>query len=63
MSDGRLRTPTTDSVFRRYEELRPRLPAVETEPGFRDISSLLDIADEASAFVFDKQRPARFFAF
>ena len=53
MSDGRLRTPTTDSVFRRYEELRPRLPAVETEPGFRDISSLLDIADEASAFVFD----------
>lgn len=45
--------PTTDSIFARYEEVRPRLPANITQPGFRDISSLLDIADQTSAFIFD----------
>ena len=50
---SRLPMPTTESIFARYEEVRPRLPVNATRPGFRDIGSLLDIADQASAFVFD----------
>lgn len=45
--------PTTESIFARYEEIRARLPASETGADFDDITSLLDIADQASAFVFD----------
>ena len=48
-------------VFARYEALRPRLPALTSEQKAtlahadrtQDISSLLDIADEADAFIFD----------
>ncbi len=45
--------PTTESIFARYEDVRTRLPVSETRVGFQDINSLLDIADQASAFVFD----------
>ena len=45
--------PTTQSIFTRYEHVRPRLPAAKASAGFKDISSLLDIADQAKAFVFD----------
>lgn len=45
--------PTTERIFARYEEIRPRLPTSDTRDNFHDIDSLLDIADQASAFVFD----------
>ena len=42
-----------ESVFTRYEEVRPRLPhAVETG-GTQEIGSLLDLIGDADAFVFD----------
>lgn len=41
------------SIFRRYEDVRRRLPQVHTDAAMRDIGSLLDIADSADAFVFD----------
>lgn len=41
------------NIFRRYEDVRPRLPAASFEAGTRDIASLLDIADEIDVFVFD----------
>lgn len=44
---------TTQQIFDRYEEVRPRLPQVTTQPATRDIQSLLDIADQVEAFVFD----------
>lgn len=44
---------TTPAIFKRYEEVRPRMPQGQTSPMFRDISSLLEIASQASAFVFD----------
>lgn len=44
---------TTRQVFDRYEEVRPRLPQVMTQPDTVDITSLLDIADQVDAFVFD----------
>lgn len=42
-----------ETIFDRYQEIRPRLPAVSTAPGSADIGSLLDIADGIGAFVFD----------
>lgn len=45
--------PTTESIFARYEDVRRRLPSAETPSVFQDISSLLDVADQAKAFVFD----------
>ncbi|UWQ97423.1 HAD hydrolase-like protein [Rhodobacteraceae bacterium M385] len=44
---------TTQQIFDRYEEVRPRLPQVTTQPDTVDITSLLDIADQVDAFVFD----------
>ncbi|KIC14948.1 HAD-IIA family hydrolase [Leisingera sp. ANG-Vp] len=44
---------TVQSVFARYEELRTRLPENTTRPGTASIASLLDIRDQADAFVFD----------
>jgi len=44
---------TTQRIFDRYEEIRPRLPQVTTQPGTLDITSLLDITDQVDAFVFD----------
>ena len=45
--------PTTQSIFDRYEEIRPRLPAA-TMPGKSiEIGSLLDIAADVDALVFD----------
>ena len=43
----------TRSVFDRYEAIRPRLPVARRFPESRRIASLLDIADELDAFVFD----------
>ena len=44
---------TTPEIFERYQQVKPRLPKAVTQSGFQDISSLIDIADEVSAFVFD----------
>lgn len=44
---------TTQQIFDRYEEVRSRLPQVTTQPDTLDIQSLLDIADQVDAFVFD----------
>lgn len=40
-------------IFARYEEVRHRLPEAPTAAGTRHIDSLLDIADEVDAYVFD----------
>lgn len=43
-----------ETIFDRYQEVRPRLPAVaHAPPRSTDIGSLLDIAGEMDAFVFD----------
>lgn len=44
---------TTPEIFDRYEEVRSRLPRGPAPGKNQDISSLLDIAPEATAFVFD----------
>ena len=40
-------------IFRRYEALRPRLPKAGDGAETQDIGSLLDIAGDVDAFVFD----------
>lgn len=44
---------TTAAIFDRYQEVRPRMPQAVTKSAFKDIASLIEIADQASAFVFD----------
>lgn len=44
---------TTQTIFDRYQEVRARFPDVEARPETHDIQSLLDIADDVDAFVFD----------
>ncbi|MDG1459027.1 MAG: HAD hydrolase-like protein [Pseudoprimorskyibacter sp.] len=44
---------TTQSIFNRYEEVRSRLPKAHCPGPSTQISSLLDIADQVGAFVFD----------
>ena len=44
---------TTQSIFDRYEEVRARFPDVSAREGSLGITSLLDIADQIDAFVFD----------
>ena len=44
---------TTQSIFDRYEEVRARFPNVTAREGSLSITSLLDIADQVDAFVFD----------
>lgn len=44
---------TTQSIFDRYQEVRERLPQLGAREGTREIRSLLDIASQADAFVFD----------
>lgn len=44
---------TTQSIFERYQEIRSRLPTTGKPPKTIDINSLLDIAEDADAFVFD----------
>jgi HAD superfamily hydrolase (TIGR01450 family) len=44
---------TTQSIFDRYEEVRARFPNVIAREGSLEITSLLDIADQVDAFVFD----------
>lgn len=41
------------TIFERYEAVRHRLPVADCAPGTTTISSLLDIADQADAFIFD----------
>lgn len=45
--------PSTDEIFKRYQQLRLRLPEMCRPPEMRDIASLMQIADHADAFVFD----------
>ena len=42
-----------DEVFDRYQSVRHRLPALSTKISTIEIGSLLDIASQADAFVFD----------
>ncbi|MEP1767237.1 MAG: HAD-IIA family hydrolase [Sulfitobacter sp.] len=44
---------TTQQIFDRYEQVRDRLPEGATQTQTADISSLLDIAEQVDAFVFD----------
>jgi HAD superfamily hydrolase (TIGR01450 family) len=44
---------TTQSIFDRYEEVRARFPLVTPRTETLQIQSLLDIADQVDAFVFD----------
>ncbi|MFK7843462.1 MAG: hypothetical protein AB8B54_14440, partial [Sphingorhabdus sp.] len=44
---------TTQSIFDRYQEVRARFPQVTTRNETIEIKSLLDIADQVNAFVFD----------
>lgn len=44
---------TATEIFNRYEAVRHRLPTVDFTASTIEISSLLDIADQADAFVFD----------
>jgi HAD superfamily hydrolase (TIGR01450 family) len=42
-----------ETIFRRYETIRPRLPAMAAAPRTAAIATILDIAEEVDAFVFD----------
>lgn len=44
---------TTQSIFDRYQEVRARFPQVAPRSESLEIKSLLDIADQIDAFVFD----------
>ena len=44
---------TTQSIFNRYEEIRSRFPQVIARETSLEIQSLLEIADQIDAFVFD----------
>lgn len=44
---------TTQSIFDRYQEVRARFPQVAAHKDSCDIQSLLDIANQVDAFVFD----------
>ena len=44
---------TTLGVFRRYEELRPRLPKMPATVGTRRVGGLLEIASDFDLFIFD----------
>lgn len=44
---------TTQSIFDRYQEVRGRFPQVVARDETLEIQSLLDIADQVDAFVFD----------
>jgi beta-phosphoglucomutase-like phosphatase (HAD superfamily) len=44
---------TTQSIFDRYEEVRSRFPEVIARKETLEIKSLLDIADQIDAFIFD----------
>jgi HAD superfamily hydrolase (TIGR01450 family) len=44
---------TTQSIFDRYQEVRSRFPEVRARQETVEIKSLLDIADQIDAFVFD----------
>ncbi len=51
------------TIFDRYEEIRPRLPRAAFPGRSVEIGSLLDIADEVDAFVFDHGVVIRAFLF
>jgi hypothetical protein len=44
---------TTQSIFDRYQEVRGRFPQVTPRDESLEICSLLDIAEQVDAFVFD----------
>ena len=44
---------SVESIFSRYEHVRPRMPTASFEADTRNIASLLDITEEIDAFVFD----------
>ncbi|EFL89449.1 HAD-IIA family hydrolase [Ahrensia sp. R2A130] len=42
-----------EAVFQRYEDVRHRVPVANPEPATQDIASLIEIARQGDAFVFD----------
>ena len=44
---------TTSSIFDRYHKIRQSLPQTKSQDTVHDISSLLDLSEIVSAFVFD----------
>lgn len=42
-----------ETIFTRYQAVRPRMPRAVTSGGSKDIDSLLDIAGQVDAFIFD----------
>ena len=44
---------TTSSIFDRYQKIRQSLPQTKSQDTVHDISSLLDLSEIVSAFVFD----------
>jgi HAD superfamily hydrolase (TIGR01450 family) len=42
-----------ETIFQRYEQIRPRLPRMPAAPATVEIGSLMDIAGAVDAFVFD----------
>ena len=44
--------PTNLFIFERYEEIRSRMPQVETTSKFEDIELLLNIANQNTTFFF-----------
>lgn len=42
-----------ETIFTRYQAVRPRMPQAATGGGSKDIESLLDIAGQVDAFIFD----------
>jgi HAD superfamily hydrolase (TIGR01450 family) len=44
---------TTPEIFKRYEEVRARMPQAQSLSNMRDIDDLTEISKQAEAFVFD----------
>ena len=44
---------TTPEIFKRYEEVRSRMPQAQCLSNMRDIDDLTEIAEQAEVFVFD----------
>lgn len=42
-----------ETIFTRYQAVRPRMPQASTDGRTKDIDSLLDIAGQVDAFIFD----------
>lgn len=53
MSDAAPAVVDADTAFRRYEAIRPRLPAARYPAAARDLQSLAEVADHVDGFILD----------